>query len=467
MASQVCSLCGETVTGNMQVHLMSKCQGGDRNSEDEGSSSLSPPPSLSSSKTVNVRFLFKPLTNLSFKTVTLLSSFSIDLISNGMTYTSDYTQLPVGDYDGQLIIGSSVCYAVKKFVIDTSGETIPLELDLKQMDTDEKSSGSYTTEGSTIPVTDQTISMTFNPSYTTAVCNNPFCKVHGKARGYTNAYTYDSYGNGVYDDGSYGDEVYEGEGGQRKVLLVYYKYGEGEEGLYPATTDYQTATPTSYKSAPPTSYKPLPGKQRVTSNSPPTSDGETTPTKSTAESEDVSPVKRKQEKHQRSESPPPSHSPPPPLSPATTPPPSPPPSSPPPPLPTASKTPSSSRTQPASRTQSSLINNPKPSPPPPPVSTTPPVHEVTGLSANKTSSTGYTSSPPTHSNEPTTGFHVADIKSPAEDVSALKEENKRLKENMERAKALWEGQRRRLEQRLAQLGGGGGAKSTSVSDGWG
>ena len=54
-----------------------------------------------------------------------------------MTYTSDYTQLPVGDYDGQLIIGSSVCYPVKKFVIDTSGETIPLELDPKQMDTDE------------------------------------------------------------------------------------------------------------------------------------------------------------------------------------------------------------------------------------------------------------------------------------------------------------------------------------------
>ena len=98
----------------------------------------------------------------------------------------------------------------------------------------------------------------------------------------------------------------------------------------------------------------------------------------------------------RSQSPPPSHSPPPPLSPATTPPPSPPP--PPPSLPTSS------------RTRSSSINNPKPSPPPPPVSNAPPVREVTGLSANKTSSTGYTSSPPTHTNELTTGFHVADIK---------------------------------------------------------
>ena len=68
-------------------------------------------------------------------------------------------------------------------------------------------------------------------------------------------------------------------------------------GLYsPTTADYQTATPTSYKSAPPTGYKALPGKQRVTSNSPPTSDSETTPTESTGEAEGVSPVKRKQEK---------------------------------------------------------------------------------------------------------------------------------------------------------------------------
>lgn len=87
-----------------------------------------------------------------------------------------------------------------------------------------ESSGSYSTETST----DQTISMTYNPSYT--VCTNPLCRVHGKGRGYTNAYTYDSYGNGVYDDGSYGDEVYEGEGGQRKLVVLYYKYGEGEEG---------------------------------------------------------------------------------------------------------------------------------------------------------------------------------------------------------------------------------------------
>ena len=27
MAGQVCGICGETVTGNMQVHLRSKCRG--------------------------------------------------------------------------------------------------------------------------------------------------------------------------------------------------------------------------------------------------------------------------------------------------------------------------------------------------------------------------------------------------------------------------------------------------------
>ena len=57
-----------------------------------------------------------------------------------MTYTSDFTPLPVGEYDGQLIIGSSVCYGLKKFMIDTDGETIPLELDLKQIDSDESMS---------------------------------------------------------------------------------------------------------------------------------------------------------------------------------------------------------------------------------------------------------------------------------------------------------------------------------------
>ena len=67
-------------------------------------------------------------------------SSQIDLSSNGMTYTSDFTPLPVGEYDGQLIIGSSVCYGLKKFVIDTDGETIPLELDLKQIDSDESMS---------------------------------------------------------------------------------------------------------------------------------------------------------------------------------------------------------------------------------------------------------------------------------------------------------------------------------------
>ena len=95
-----------------------------------------------------------------------------------------------------------------------------------------ESSGSYSTEG-TIPVTDQSISMTFNPSYTATVCTNPNCRIHGKRRGYTDAYSLygnDSYGNGVYDDGGYGDGVYEGEGGQRKLVVLYYKYGEGEEG---------------------------------------------------------------------------------------------------------------------------------------------------------------------------------------------------------------------------------------------
>ena len=64
-----------------------------------------------------------------------------------MTYTSDFTPLPVGEYDGQLIIGSSVCYGLKKFVIDTDGETIPLELDLKQIDSDESMSGGKEGEG--------------------------------------------------------------------------------------------------------------------------------------------------------------------------------------------------------------------------------------------------------------------------------------------------------------------------------
>ena len=113
----------------------------------------------SSTKTVRVRFMFKPLSTLSFRTVTLLSAFnvsslslclsplslfilslslfqSVDLTSNGMNYTSEYTDIPMGEFDGQLILGSSYCYPLKKFMIDEEGETVLLEMDPKRMESD-------------------------------------------------------------------------------------------------------------------------------------------------------------------------------------------------------------------------------------------------------------------------------------------------------------------------------------------
>lgn len=65
-------------------------------------------------------------------------------------------------------------------------------------------------------------------------------------------------------------------------------------GMYPSTT----TSVSGYGApavAPPTSHKAISAKQRVVSNSPSTSDGETTPNGS-ADEGGVSPVKRKTEK---------------------------------------------------------------------------------------------------------------------------------------------------------------------------
>ena len=53
-----------------------------------------------------------------------------------MKYSSQWINVPVGEFDGQIVIGSSFCYPVKKFVIDQEGETVQLDLDLSKMDCD-------------------------------------------------------------------------------------------------------------------------------------------------------------------------------------------------------------------------------------------------------------------------------------------------------------------------------------------
>lgn len=58
------------------------------------------------------------------------------------------------------------------------------------------------------------------------------------------------------------------------------------------------------------------------------------------------------------------------------------------------------------------------------------------------------------------------LQSDTEDVALIKEENRRLKENMERATAHWEGKVRRLEMKLRGEGKVKDAKS-SVSGGCG
>ena len=59
------------------------------------------------------------------------------MVSNGIHYTSDPTDVPVGEYDGQLVIGSSYCYPLKKFIVERDGDMVQLELDVRNMETQE------------------------------------------------------------------------------------------------------------------------------------------------------------------------------------------------------------------------------------------------------------------------------------------------------------------------------------------
>ena len=66
-------------------------------------------------------------------------SQSIELyLERQSTSTSEFlsktVDVPIGEYDGQLVVGGSYCYPVRKFLIEQDGDVIPLELDVSKYD---------------------------------------------------------------------------------------------------------------------------------------------------------------------------------------------------------------------------------------------------------------------------------------------------------------------------------------------
>ena len=55
---------------------------------------------------------------------------SVELVFNGIHNTSDPIDVPVREYDGQLVIGSSYCYLLMKYIVEHDGEMVQLELDI-------------------------------------------------------------------------------------------------------------------------------------------------------------------------------------------------------------------------------------------------------------------------------------------------------------------------------------------------
>ena len=49
-------------------------------------------------------------------------------------YWSEDVDVPIGEYDGQLVIGSSYLYPIKKFLIEQDGDIVPLEFDLSKLE---------------------------------------------------------------------------------------------------------------------------------------------------------------------------------------------------------------------------------------------------------------------------------------------------------------------------------------------
>ena len=57
--------------------------------------------------------------------------------AKGTHYASDFVSVPEGEYDGQIVLGSSYSYIypVRKFIVEQDNDMIMLELDPKMLET--------------------------------------------------------------------------------------------------------------------------------------------------------------------------------------------------------------------------------------------------------------------------------------------------------------------------------------------
>ena len=78
---------------------------------------------------VSVSFLFLSLLQQS------IELYLHEQYTNSTSYVSDEADVPVGEFDGQLVIGSSYIYPVKKFLVEQDGDIVTLEFDLSKLDT--------------------------------------------------------------------------------------------------------------------------------------------------------------------------------------------------------------------------------------------------------------------------------------------------------------------------------------------
>ena len=62
----------------------------------------------------------------------------MSLSPKGSHYISGFVLVPEGEYDGQIVLGSSYSYIypVKKFIVEPTSDLIMLELDPTKMETD-------------------------------------------------------------------------------------------------------------------------------------------------------------------------------------------------------------------------------------------------------------------------------------------------------------------------------------------
>lgn len=63
-----------------------------------------------------------------------LQSVEMKLERNSLSYTSDVVMVPVGEYEGQLIIGNSFIYPVHKFLVVGGKTLVSLEIDISQLE---------------------------------------------------------------------------------------------------------------------------------------------------------------------------------------------------------------------------------------------------------------------------------------------------------------------------------------------